>query len=56
MYMNIFFELQAGKSFLEYALEGKCLEIAALLIQHPSCTDVNLTDAVSDLLYNISYF
>ena len=45
----IFYTSQVGKTALHYAIEFKSVEIAALLLQHPSCSDINLTDAVSRL-------
>ena len=51
----IYMKSQAGKAALHYAIEFKSVEIAALLIQHPSYTDVNLTDSVIILPYKHKY-
>ena len=46
------------KTALHYEIEFKSVEIAALILQHPSYTDVNHTDAVSKLTWDriVLYF
>ena len=45
----LYIKSKVGKTALHYAIELKSVEIAALLIKHPSYAGVHLTDAVSIL-------